>query len=92
MKFKAEAATATPMSVPYLISAILSPFLGLVVDKIGQRALLALLAPMALVVVHLLLGLSNISPWFPLVIQGISYSVFAAALWPSVPRKYIAIS
>lgn len=36
---------ATPMSVPYIISATISPFLGFVADRIGLRAVLAFVAP-----------------------------------------------
>lgn len=86
-KSRAEKAAATPMSVPYIMSAILSPFLGFLVDKIGKRAVLAVAAPIALTCVHLTLGLTHMSVWGPLVLQGIAYSVFAAALWPSVPCK-----
>ncbi|RLN06394.1 hypothetical protein BBJ28_00011853 [Nothophytophthora sp. Chile5] len=41
---KADAArkAATPMSIPYIISAVISPFLGFAVDHIGLRAFLAL--------------------------------------------------
>lgn len=84
---KAEAAekAATPMSIPYIISAVISPFLGFMVDRIGLRAVLALVAPISLTLVHVMLGLTNVSLYLPLVLQGVSYSVFAAALWPSVP-------
>ncbi|KAH9106702.1 hypothetical protein AeMF1_017761 [Aphanomyces euteiches] len=84
-KAAAASAAATPMSVPYLMSAILSPFMGFAVDRIGCRALLALLAALLLVVVHLLLGLTQVTFWIPLVCQGLAYCVFAAALWPSIP-------
>ncbi|KAJ0411052.1 hypothetical protein ATCC90586_003654 [Pythium insidiosum] len=84
---KSEAAqlAATPMSIPYIISAVISPFLGFVVDRIGLRAFLALVAPLTLTVVHLMLGLTDVNVYVPLVLQGVAYSVFAAALWPSVP-------
>lgn len=81
----AERSTATPMSTPYLMSAILSPVLGHVVDRIGMRALLAFIAPLLLTLVHLSLGLTHVNPWIPLISQGCAYSIFAAALWPSVP-------
>ncbi|KAI9989299.1 hypothetical protein PInf_019491 [Phytophthora infestans] len=84
-KTDAAQKTATPMSIPYIISAVISPFLGFVVDRIGLRAFLALLAPLALTVVHVMLGLTQVSLYVPLVLQGVAYSVFAAALWPSVP-------
>ena len=39
-----------------------------------------------LIAVHLELGYAvSVDPAFPLVGQGVAYSVFAAALWPSVP-------
>jgi len=73
------------MSIPYLLSACLSPVLGFAVDKIGMRAVIASIAPLVLIAVHLTLGLSDGSPYLPLIGQGISYSCFAAVLWPSVP-------
>lgn len=86
-KTNAAQKAATSMSIPYIISAVISPFLGFMVDRIGLRALLALVAPLALTIVHVLLGLTHISLYVPLVLQGVAYSVFAAALWPSVPCK-----
>jgi MFS family permease len=73
------------MSIPYVISACLSPILGGIVDKVGKRAIIATLAPLFLIIVHLMLGLTDINPIFPLVGQGLAYSGFAAVLWPSVP-------
>jgi hypothetical protein len=73
------------MSIPYIISAVISPFLGFGVDLLGGRAILATVAPLVLIAVHSLLGFTSITPYVPLVGQGLAYSVFAAALWPSVP-------
>ncbi|RQM14010.1 hypothetical protein DD237_000296 [Peronospora effusa] len=87
-KTKAAQKAATPMSIPYIISAVISPFLGFVVDRIGLRAILALVAPLALTAVHVMLGLTQVTLYVPLVLQGVAYSVFAAALWPSVPCTY----
>ena len=44
------------MSIPYTISAVLSPFLGLAVDRFGRRAVVIVLAPVVLIGVHLSLG------------------------------------
>lgn len=79
-----EDATAT-MSIPYFISAGLSPFLGAAVDRYGQRAIIAAMAPLILIVVHLSLAISDVNPVVPLIGQGLAYSGFAAVLWPSVP-------
>ena len=80
------------MSIPYLISALSSPPLGHLVDKIGRRAQLQLLSSCLLFLVHLTLATSTSSPILPLVGQGIAYSLYAAVLWPSVPltveKKY----
>ncbi|KAL7467323.1 hypothetical protein ACHAXS_007571 [Conticribra weissflogii] len=73
------------MSIPYFISALSSPLLGHVVDKIGRRAQLATLASSILLAVHLTMALSDSSPIAPMVGQGIAYSLYASVLWPSVP-------
>jgi MFS family permease len=62
----------------------LSPILGGFVDRFGSRAVIATLSPLALVVVHIFLGFTDVSPIGPLVGQGLAYSCFAAVLWPSV--------
>jgi MFS family permease len=85
LESKAQTTAATVMSIPYIISACLSPLLGRVVDNYGKRAYIATLAPILLIIVHLLLAVSSVTPEVPLAGQGISYSAFAAVLWPSVP-------
>eukprot|EP00551_Chaetoceros_affinis_P008642 CAMPEP_0203682220 /NCGR_PEP_ID=MMETSP0090-20130426/45111_1 /ASSEMBLY_ACC=CAM_ASM_001088 /TAXON_ID=426623 /ORGANISM="Chaetoceros affinis, Strain CCMP159" /LENGTH=579 /DNA_ID=CAMNT_0050551047 /DNA_START=56 /DNA_END=1795 /DNA_ORIENTATION=+ len=73
------------MSIPYILSAILSPFFGHIVDKVGFRALIACLAPVLLIFVHLSLALTDSSPVIPLLGQGLAYTFYAAVIWPSVP-------
>uniref|UniRef100_A0A6U3WEK3 Lysosomal dipeptide transporter MFSD1 n=2 Tax=Ditylum brightwellii TaxID=49249 RepID=A0A6U3WEK3_9STRA len=73
------------MSIPYFISAGLSPLLGFVVDNIGNRAIIASIAPLMLTAVHIQLATRSSSPVLPLIGQGIAYSLFASVLWPSVP-------
>lgn len=80
----AQAEAGTIMSIPYIISACLSPVLGGFVDRFGMRAVIATIAPLMLVVVHLCLGFTSVSPVGPLVGQGLAYSGFAAVLWPSI--------
>lgn len=73
------------MSIPYIISACLSPFLGGFVDRFGMRAVIATIAPAILILVHLLMAITTVNPIGPMVGQGIAYSAFAAVIWPSVP-------
>ncbi len=73
------------MSIPYILSAILSPFFGHIVDKVGFRAIIACLAPILLIIVHFTLALTDSSPVIPLLGQGIAYTLYAAVIWPSVP-------
>ena len=82
----AESKAATAMSIPYIISAVASPFLGYGVDRFGGRAIIAVICPCILISAHLGLGFATgLGPVLPLVGQGIAYSVFAATLWPSIP-------
>jgi MFS family permease len=73
------------MTIPYIVSAVLSPILGGIVDRVGQRAVFASVAPLVLIVVHATLAFGHSSPFLPLLGQGIAYSLFGAVIWPSVP-------
>lgn len=55
-------AASTVMSIPYIISACLSPLLGGFVDKFGMRAVISTIAPAALVLVHTLMAVTNVDP------------------------------
>lgn len=80
----AQVQAGTIMSIPYIISACLSPFLGYFVDRFGMRAIITTIAPAVLVIVHMFLGFSHVSPIGPLVGQGLAYCGFASVLWPSI--------
>lgn len=77
------------MSIPYILSATLSPFCGHIVDKIGLRAIIASMASLILICVHLSLALTDISPVLPLIGQGLAYTCYAAVIWPSVPLTVV---
>lgn len=81
---RATETTGRVMSVPYFLVAGLSPLLGGIVDRVGHRAVLSLVASLMLIAVHTTMALSSASPVLPLIGQGMAYSLFAAVLWPSV--------
>lgn len=72
------------MSIPYLISSISSPLLGHLVDKVGRRAVLATAASGILLLVHLTLAMTDISPIVPMLLQGTAYSLYACKYMKSI--------
>lgn len=81
----ATSESARVISIPYFLSAITAPIFGYFVDIIGNRAQLATLAAVISFGVHTTLASGEGSPVFPLVFQGVAYSIFASVIWPSVP-------
>ncbi len=81
----AQSKAAVVMSIPYTLSAVLSPFLGFLIDRYGQRATTTMVSAMVIVAVHAALAFTSMSPEVPLVGQGIAYTCFAAVLWPAIP-------
>ena len=65
---------------------IFIPFVGWFVDKKGKITSLLIYGSVLLSVTHLLLSLSRITPFFAMVLLGISFTLVPAALWPAVPR------
>jgi MFS family permease len=83
----AEKTVAVIFSIPFFISAFASPFLGGSVDLVGGRAYICLASACMLAAVHALLGFTDVTPYALMSGQGIAYSMFAAALWPSVSSR-----
>jgi MFS family permease len=76
--------------IPYLISAICSPFLGKIIDRVGRRALFITISSALLIVAYVVsasLPATDGSKLeiIPLVIVGTAYSVYCAAIWGSIP-------
>jgi MFS family permease len=82
---QAEKMASFVMTIPYAISAILSPIFGLFIDFFGMRAVIATIAPLILIIIHSLLAYTTITPIALLIGQGLAYTGFAAVLWPAVP-------
>ncbi|XP_048520877.1 major facilitator superfamily domain-containing protein 1 isoform X1 [Dendroctonus ponderosae] len=71
-------------SLIYLISGIISPFTGFLIDKIGLNILWILISTVGTIIAHLLLGFTACDPYIGVIILGVAYSVLASGLWPLV--------
>ena len=71
------------MGLPFIMGAIFVPILGFVVDKWGFRTELVFSSGFFLIISFILFNF--IKPYFPLVLLGFGYSIFACVLWPSIP-------
>lgn len=71
-------------SMIYIISAVTSPLIGHIVDKVGRNLAFLLGSSVLVMFSHLTLGLTYINMWIPMVVMGIGYSVMCSALWPLV--------
>jgi predicted MFS family arabinose efflux permease len=72
------------------MSAIMSPLLGLMIDKIGKRALMICISSVILIAAFAIsMFLPSCEGCYnevvPLVMIGIGYSIYASAIWGSVP-------
>jgi MFS family permease len=82
----AETKASYVMGIPFLVSAFMTPAVGLIADRFGGASSMTLVSPIVLVLVHFLLVTTSVVPIFPMVAQGIAYSMYAAALWPLIGR------
>lgn len=63
---------------------VFTPLFGWTVDKKGKRASLMFIGSILLFGSHLLLALTYLTPYIPMFILGIAFSLVPAAMWPSV--------
>ena len=91
VKYGFDAKTAGFLfGIPYIISAIMSPLLGLFIDKVGKRAFMICLSSVILIVAYTIsMFLPPCDQCYnevvPLALVGIGYSIYASAIWGSVP-------
>jgi MFS family permease len=67
-----------------LAAMFATPVFGLLVDRIGKRALLMIGGSILLMPVYLLMAYSHISLLLPVSLMGIAFSLIPAVMWPSV--------
>lgn len=72
------------MGIPFIISAVGSPFLGGLVDFVGMRAVLLLISSGLLCMSHAFMAFSDITPYLTLSILGTAYCIYSSAMWPAI--------
>jgi len=68
-----------------LISMFTTWIFGAIVDRIGKRATMLIIGSLAMIPCHVSMAYTNINPWIPMIVLGISFSLVPAALWPALP-------
>lgn len=67
-----------------LFAMIATPLFGLLVDRVGKRALFMMLGSFLLVPVYLLMAYTKISLFVPMAMMGVAFSLIPGVMWPSV--------
>jgi MFS family permease len=67
-----------------LSAMIATPLFGLLVDKVGKRALFMVFGSFLLMPVYLLMLRADLTLWVPITLMGIAFSLIPAVMWPSV--------
>jgi len=61
-----------------------TPLFGLLVDRVGKRALFMIFGSILLMPVYLTMAYTNVSLWVPVSMMGVAFSLIPAVMWPSV--------
>lgn len=67
-----------------LFAMIATPLFGLLVDRIGRRALLMMFGSVLLIPVYLIMAYTQINLYIPMAMMGVAFSLIPAVMWPSV--------
>lgn len=65
---------------------VFTPIFGYICDYKGKSASLMVYGSILLVMVHLMFSLTAISPFIPMFILGVAFSLVPAAMWPGVAK------
>src|SRR6202451_4766830 len=67
-----------------LFAMVATPLFGLMVDRVGRRAILMMLGSLLLIPVYLMMGYTQINLYVPMAMMGVAFSLIPAVMWPSV--------
>lgn len=84
-------------SVVYTMSLPCSPIMGMVIDRTKHNVVWVFIAICLTITAHALMACVKwfaLTPWVPMIILGLGYSILACSLWPMVsflvPQKKLA--
>jgi MFS family permease len=67
-----------------LFAMIVTPLFGLLVDRVGKRALFMMVGSLLLIPVYLMMAYTHVNLYLPMAMMGLAFSLIPAVLWPSV--------
>ena len=67
-----------------MFAMICTPLFGLLVDRVGRRALFMMFGSLLMVPVYLIMAYSQVTLYLPMALMGIAFSLIPAVMWPSV--------
>ncbi len=67
-----------------LFAMVATPLFGLLVDRVGRRALFMMLGSLLLVPVYLVMAYTRVPLLVPMAVMGIAFSLIPAVMWPAV--------
>lgn len=67
-----------------LFAMVATPLFGLLVDRVGKRALFMMFGSFLLIPVYLMMAYSRVSLYIPMAMMGVAFSLIPAVMWPSV--------
>ncbi len=65
---------------------LFTPLFGTLTDNKGKSASIMVYGSVLLIVVHLMFALTSITPYIPMFLLGVAFSLIPAAMWPSVAK------
>jgi MFS family permease len=77
---------STITSMVYFGTIMFTPLFGWFADNKGKSASIMIFGSLLLILVHLSLSLTMITPYIPMFILGIAFSLIPAAMWPAVAK------
>jgi MFS family permease len=78
--------SSTMTSLVYFGTIVFTPLFGWVADKKGKSATMMIFGSLLLIIVHLTLSLTRLTPYIPMFLLGMAFSLIPATMWPSVAK------